>query len=71
MRKYTLYAIGEIDLVVVGILIARSINNWNENRKLFKESVKIKTGIYEDLIEDSLMLSKQINDFNPLSNHME
>jgi hypothetical protein len=33
MRKYTLYAIGEIALVVIGILIALSINNWNENQK--------------------------------------
>ena len=31
--KYLKYAIGEIVLVVVGILIALSINNWNENRK--------------------------------------
>ncbi|WP_179345513.1 DUF6090 family protein [Winogradskyella ursingii] len=31
--KYLLYAIGEIILVVIGILIALSINNWNETRK--------------------------------------
>ncbi len=31
--KYFLYAIGEIVLVVIGILIALTINNWNENRK--------------------------------------
>ena len=31
--KYLIYAIGEIILVVIGILIALSINNWNENRK--------------------------------------
>ena len=31
--KYMRYAIGEILLVVIGILIALSINNWNENRK--------------------------------------
>ena len=30
--KYTRYTIGEIVLVVVGILIALSINNWNEQR---------------------------------------
>jgi len=30
--KYLLYAIGEIVLVVIGILIALSINNWNEKR---------------------------------------
>jgi len=31
--KYLKYAIGEIILVVIGILIALSINNWNEGRK--------------------------------------
>ncbi len=31
--KYLKYAIGEIILVVIGILIALQINNWNENRK--------------------------------------
>ena len=31
--KYSKYAVGEILLVVIGILIALSINNWNENRK--------------------------------------
>ena len=32
--KYFRYAIGEILLVVIGILIALQINNWNEGRKL-------------------------------------
>jgi len=31
--KYLRYAIGEIVLVVIGILIALQINNWNERRK--------------------------------------
>jgi len=31
--KYARYAVGEIVLVVIGILIALSINNWNEERK--------------------------------------
>jgi len=33
VRKYLLYAIGEILLVVIGILIALQVNNWNEERK--------------------------------------
>jgi hypothetical protein len=33
VSKYLLYAIGEIVLVVIGILIALQINNWNENSK--------------------------------------
>jgi len=32
LSEYLLYAAGEIFLVVVGILIALQINNWNENR---------------------------------------
>jgi hypothetical protein len=39
--KYVKYAIGEIVLVVIGILIALSINNWNENRKLQNEELNL------------------------------
>jgi uncharacterized protein DUF6090 len=35
--KYLIYAIGEIFLVVIGILIALQINNWNDERKTKKE----------------------------------
>ncbi len=48
-RKYLLYAMGEIALVVIGILIALQINNWNELRKEGKlEKVYIHR-IIEDL----------------------
>ncbi len=50
--KYVLYAIGEIVLVVIGILIALSINNWNENRKN-QELISIyKTELINDLLLD-------------------
>lgn len=39
--KYVLYAIGEIILVVIGILLALQINNWNEERQNQKEAHKI------------------------------
>ena len=50
--KYLKYAIGEIILVVIGILIALSINNWNENRKVHNEEVKLLRQIKVDLIEN-------------------
>ena len=46
--QYLLYAIGEIVLVVVGILIALSINNWNEGKK----SKRIETSILHELHKD-------------------
>jgi len=46
--KYFKYAIGEIVLVVIGILIALQINNWNENRK---EKNRLQT-YYKQIILD-------------------
>ncbi|QJP34667.1 hypothetical protein F0365_09815 [Nonlabens sp. Ci31] len=56
--KYMLYAIGEIVLVVIGILIALSINNWNENRKLKQQERTYYCKINEDLSNDLLNLEK-------------
>ncbi len=60
--KYLIYAIGEIVLVVIGILIALSINNWNEGRKNdLKESLLIKN-IIEDLRLDSVHINQSLNE---------
>lgn len=50
--KYLKYALGEIMLVVIGILIALQINNWNEQRKLDKEISKINKRLILDLDND-------------------
>ena len=50
--KYLKYAIGEIVLVVIGILIALSINNWNESRKQKETTNSIYFIVKEDLIND-------------------
>ena len=49
--KYFKYAIGEIILVVIGILIALQINNWNEARKTKHAELKILKELKEDLVE--------------------
>ena len=50
--QYLRYAIGEIVLVVIGILIALSINNWNEKRKSILREKSYIQSIYKDLKSD-------------------
>lgn len=47
--KYLKYAIGEIVLVVIGILSALSINNWNAEQKISKEEKDILNNLLENL----------------------
>ena len=49
ISKYLLYAIGEIILVVIGILIALAINNSNEDDKTRVKELNYLTGIKSDL----------------------
>jgi len=55
--KYFKYAIGEILLVVIGILIALNINTWNEERKEKAIVVNVLQNIRYDLISDTLRFS--------------
>jgi len=48
--QYLTYGIGEIILVVIGILIALQINNWNENRKNSNEEIAILQSLDKNLI---------------------
>ncbi len=59
--KYFKYAIGEIILVVIGILIALQINNWNENKKKTKIGLQYLTEMISDLENDVLQLDFYIN----------
>jgi len=51
-RKYLLYAIGEIALVVIGILIALQINNWNQERQLRAQESKIVLVLKEEMLSN-------------------
>ncbi|WP_243471142.1 DUF6090 family protein [Winogradskyella sp. MH6] len=55
--NYLKYAIGEIVLVVIGILIALQINNWNENRKLRNQELNYLENLRSDM-------NLNINDLN-------
>ena len=58
---YLLYAIGEIILVVVGILIAVSIDNWNANRKSKAEEKILLTKLLQEQISDKENLEEVIS----------
>ena len=59
--KYLKYAIGEIILVVIGILIALQINNWNENNKSEKEANFQLSKLRDNLISDKAQLNAAIS----------
>lgn len=48
VSKYVLYAIGEIILVVIGILIALQINNWNKKQKDIEKEQQILLSLREE-----------------------
>ncbi len=58
--KYLLYAIGEIFLVVIGILIALSINTWNEERKEKAIVKNVLNSIRYDLVADTTEFSNRL-----------
>ncbi len=58
--NYLKYALGEIVLVVVGILIALQINNWNEGRKTKKFENEILFLINQNLERDFVLLSEEL-----------
>ncbi|MGB5377316.1 DUF6090 family protein [Muriicola sp.] len=67
--KYLLYAIGEIILVVIGILIALAINNWRENQKLYNQELTYLNNLRDDLSTQINMLDVYIDYENIIIDH--
>ncbi len=63
-KNYLLYAVGEIVLIVLGILIAWKINNLNEVRKSKIVQVKIYESLYEELNTNLTVLDSAIVRYN-------
>ena len=59
--RYLKYAIGEIVLVMIGILLALQVNNWNTNRLNKKLEKKTLMGFKGDLILQQQITQNQIN----------
>jgi hypothetical protein len=59
--KYFKYAIGEIVLVVIGILIALNINNWNEHRKSVAKEKSVLAAIHNEFLQNRTQLDSAIS----------
>lgn len=73
--KYLKYAIGEIVLVVIGILIALGINNWNSERnekiKYWNQLAKVVQNIKSDSIQLQNLKQSRLSSINIASNLMK
>ena len=69
--KYLLYAIGEITLVMIGILLALQVNNWNEQKKLKKEYISDLKSIKENLEKDAINITTNIKNGTRYSSQLK
>lgn len=70
VSNYLLYAIGEIVLVVIGILIALQINTWNQERINKQKAIGYLNNLVEDIKSDTIYFNQNINNYKiSLSNN--
>ena len=58
--QYSRYAIGEIILVVIGILIALQVNNWNETKKDLRKEKQILKSLHQEFKLNNVLLDSTI-----------
>ncbi len=68
--KYFKYAIGEIVLVVIGILIALQLNNWNEARKLNDNQLAYLDNLKKEVIQNDKELKIKIDQHKILDDNL-
>ena len=61
LKRYLFYAVGEILLVMIGILLALQVNNWNENRKNITLLKSYTNSLIQDLKQDAIVLNSIID----------
>ena len=69
--KYFKYAIGEIILVVIGILIALQVNNWNESYKEQKLVIQYQERLIDDIKGDLNAVQMRMAYFETVKNYAE
>lgn len=59
IRKYFIYAIGEIALVVIGILLALQVNNWNQQNKSLKTELAALKNLKQEFESNKLKIERR------------
>ncbi|MHA7130700.1 DUF6090 family protein [Algoriphagus namhaensis] len=62
VTRYLVYAMGEIALVMIGILLALQVNNWNETKKNRDFEKEILGLIDQNLMKDSILITAELSD---------
>ena len=68
MNRYLLYAVGEIALVVIGILIALQVNNWSEHKSRH-EQIKLNLENLSEAIKEDYVILELIESINSFRYH--
>ena len=69
--KYFKYALGEIILVMIGILLALQVNNWNQNRLEQNEEKEVIAKLHSDFKENKKILKEFLSAVNNQMNAQE
>ena len=63
-KKYLLYALGEVFLVMIGILLALQVNNWNNVRQERIIEKELLNGLYESVKNNQSILEQGLRSWN-------
>ena len=69
IRRYALYSVGEVVLIVIGILIANYIANSNLRQRYKTQEIRILNGIKESLVQDTLTLKTNILEYQKMNSN--
>ncbi len=61
IKRYLLYAVGEILLVMIGISLAFQVSNWDDNRIKKKAEIRFYENIREQIIDDKELIQGQVH----------
>ena len=64
LKRYLLYATGEILLVMIGILLALQVNNWNQNRLIKKQEKVLLEEIQSEFIYNESEFKENLRRYN-------